>query len=586
SPAESVSPAESASTAGQGSADEVPSESPTSNSQTDNGEESVAGISTQAAYTCNPADVYYTVSQQIWKYDAASGNAASVKTYSSGFPDALAVDSSGYIYVMMRTQTSPANILRIDPTTGDQITLTGSTLVASGNQWVAGAVNPVNGFYYYADSVGYVYAYDTQNEKAIGFIGKLTPSVVTQGDLAFDDEGNLYSYWAKTNVAMVSAMDVPTENQPASTKLQTSAAGSAKNDFTSGLAWMSEETSRPLWSIRYSNTQNDLGIRTILGQTPPADDQQQVFTLPAPAPGGSNGYIYDMASCAAPAGPSLSLSKNVVGRVDAGDQFTLSVKDSAGAELKSATTTGTSNGVQSAKVGRVSVEAGQTFTLQETATANLGEYTKSASCTTSEGEAVPTTGSNGTYQVTIPDDVTGMISCEIKNVAPATISVTKTLSNSRFAASDQFTVQVRTGDANGAVLDTPGNETTVGTGNAVNSGTGTTGKARVDAGSQYTITEKLGAGVDGANYESTITCTDATSTQSGLPDGKALGAGFSLTPTPGAQISCTIDNKATKGAGVGIGEGLTCETGYVYGIASTNPTSNYRQDSYGYVYKI
>lgn len=294
--------------------------------------------------------------------------------------------------------------------------------------------------------------------------------------------------------------------------------------------------------------------------------------------------------------PTLSLAKNVVGRVNDTDQFTLSIADAAGATLGTpVTTVGTSNGVQGVKVSPVDVVAGQTYTIKETGagTTPLADYAKSATCLAADGSAVTTSGSNGTWTVTVPAGAMDLVSCEIKNVAPPTITVTKTIPNSRFAASDQFTVQLRTGGATGTVLDTPGIETTQGTGSEVTTGTGTTGRYRAAAGTAYTITEAPGAGVDTSKYSAKVTCTDATGTQTGLPNETALGAaGVTVTPQAGAQISCTLSNASTAGAGVGIGEGLTCEAGFIYAIASTNPSDASSSNnlnmirSYGYVYKI
>ncbi len=297
--------------------------------------------------------------------------------------------------------------------------------------------------------------------------------------------------------------------------------------------------------------------------------------------------------------PTLSLAKHVVGRVNDTDQFTLSVADAGGAALGTpATTVGTANGVQGVKVAPVDVVAGQTYTIKEVGVGStpLADYEKSATCKAADGSTVATSAdSNGNWTVTIPDGAMDLISCEIKNVAPPSITVTKTLSGGRAAASDQFTVQLRTGGDTGTVLDTPGNDTTEGVGTEVSAGTGTTGKVTATAGTAYTITEAAAiAGVDFSKYSSTVTCTDATGTQSGLPNKTALASGVTVTPEPGAQISCVLNNAKT--GSIGVGEGLTCEAGYIYGIANTNPTpgtdywgnpgSGTLLDSQSYVYKI
>ena len=88
-------------------------------------------------------------------------------------------------------------------------------------------------------------------------------------------------------------------------------------------------------------------------------------------------------------------------------------------QLNAVTTVGTTNGVQGVKVAPVDVVAGQTYTIKEAAAGGtvLTDYTKSATCKTADGTAVTTTGSNGTWSVTIPSGAMDLVSCEIKNVA-------------------------------------------------------------------------------------------------------------------------------------------------------------------------
>lgn len=572
----------------------APSVSPSASQETP----AVAGtgfleVTPSAAGTCSPADVYYTVGSAIWVYSAATKKSTQLKSYSSTV-DALAVSSNGYAYFLF-AGTSQPRIYRVDLATGAESTFTGSTPIASSSWWVAGAVNPQNGIYYYADSVGRIYAFDTNTDTPIGFVGQTSPAMPDDhGDLAFDSEGNLYLYWAGRAIMTAAAADVPVTAQSSGKTIAVVETGNAtlsdSGAYVSGLAWMSAETERQLWSTDYTYQNRGIdaqtpGIRSSL--------KQDALTLPGPA----SGYIYDIASCptAADPTPRLTLSKDVVGRADDTDQFTLTIERPAGGVEATATTSGTATGLQSTLAGPVSVEPGTTYLLRETGSGgtDLGRYTSTLECRDAKaGTVLPTQVSGSAHSLVYPASGVTNVSCTFTNLPPATITVTKKLPGGRFAASDQFTVELRDGGPTGEIVDTPGTETTAGQGTTVDAGTGSTGRAEVNAGTQYTITESGGPGVALEEYAATITCTDPTGRQAGLPNEAALdpATGYSLTPQSGAQISCTISNRASSGAGIGIGQGLTCEAGYIYAIAGTNPSSSdaggYRVRSYSHVYKI
>ncbi|MDQ0213197.1 DUF7927 domain-containing protein [Arthrobacter bambusae] len=124
------------------------------------------------------------------------------------------------------------------------------------------------------------------------------------------------------------------------------------------------------------------------------------------------------------------------------------------------------------------------------------------------------------------------------------ITLTKALGAPRQAATDQFTVQIRTGGATGAVVNNPTNSTTAGTGSSVTAGTGTTGAYVATAGTVYTLTEAAAGTANLANYAGSITCTDSFGLQPGLPVGAAFSGSLAITPVAGANITCTLSNTA------------------------------------------
>ena len=349
------------------------------------------------------------------------------------------------------------------------------------------------------------------------------PDAGNHGDIAFDPEGNLYVHWNGYAIHKVAAANVPTTAQASSKTLSAASVGTATTAYASGLAWMSGQATKPLWSMHYTSEN-----REIDGQTPGQNDRTVVATLHSP----SSGNIYEMASCVGPSAPTLSLSKNVESRVNTGDQFKLDVLNGT-TVLGTATTSGTATGLQAAKVGPVTVAEGTTYTLRETAsgTTSLSSYAITAACTMS-GTPVTTTGSNGTFSVTVPAGAMGLIDCAITN-GPPKIELKKNVAK-RVNAADQFTLAVKT--AAGATLGTTA--TTTGTATGVQ---GVTATAPVTPGTTYTLQETGSGGADLARYNTSATCSVDSTT---VPTTKTANGVFSVTVPAGTTgvVGCEITN--------------------------------------------
>ncbi len=127
-------------------------------------------------------------------------------------------------------------------------------------------------------------------------------------------------------------------------------------------------------------------------------------TTVSPAIGGT-----DLGTCATT--PSLSLKKNVVGRIQGTDQFHLAITGpgitgtTTGA---TATTSGTTNGVQTQQAGPLPVVSGNVYTLTETpsGTTNFSSYTSTYSCVNTATSAVVQTGSGTSITLTMPTPTT------------------------------------------------------------------------------------------------------------------------------------------------------------------------------------
>ncbi|WP_442544110.1 SpaA isopeptide-forming pilin-related protein [Arthrobacter sp. KN11-1C] len=124
------------------------------------------------------------------------------------------------------------------------------------------------------------------------------------------------------------------------------------------------------------------------------------------------------------------------------------------------------------------------------------------------------------------------------------ITLSKALGAPRGAATDQFTMQIRTGGATGPVVNDTTSSTTTGAGSTVTPGTGTTGAYVATAGTTYTLTEAGAGTANLAKYAGTMTCTDSFGLQTGLPNGATFTGPLAITPVAGANISCTLSNTA------------------------------------------
>ena len=297
--------------------------------------------------------------------------------------------------------------------------------------FVAGAVNPVTGWYYSAAPISngsstlVLFAYDpawgaTQAPIEVGRIN----TTGTGGDLTFDSLGNLYLLSGST----VYRVDGPvpqsssTATLPASV-VTVSSSGGVGIAFSNGeLIFQSNTTYR-----RFNPTTGALiGSFTSIGGT-------------------------DLASCESPS--TIRLRKNLPdGRVVTGDQFGLAITLTAGGTIlgNTATTTGSASGMQPAIAGPVLGLAGTSYTLTETAagTTNLASYTSSLTCTNeTNGSPVDVTanasGQSGTFVMPDNGGAGSNILCTFTNSGSATdLSIAKTSTVSEVLAGSTISYDI------------------------------------------------------------------------------------------------------------------------------------------------
>ncbi len=480
-----------------------------------------------AAYDCTPSTIYGVASAgTIYSLDTASIGTASSATaitastaFAGGSLNALGItDGGNYAYAV---QTTTGDIEQYDALTSTWLKVGTSTTADE----IKGAVNPLNGDYYFSDSTNNISMYDpTANTVTMNVMNVTAGGSGGNGDLAFDKAGDMYLVSSQTLSVVTSAQVAAGGNITAatiSTALPVSANGVTFN--SQGYLYIGSNA---------STYRIDPGTGT----------QSGVVTT-------QSASMVDLASCTY--NPTLTLAKNVMSRFAPTDQFQLSITGDGLSLHNVATTVGSTTGVQSVVAGPVPALALTTYTFTETAASgSLANYTTTYSCIdTADGDASITTSpiSSTSFTVNLPL-VAGAYGQQVvctftntANVAP-TIQVTKALGGARFAAGDQFTTQIRTGSASGPVVNATTVSTTTGSGSVVTPGTGTTGVYTATAGTTYYVTEAPAGGANLANYTSTITCTDSSGLQPGLPNGAAFSGSISITPVSNAVISCTLTN--------------------------------------------
>ncbi|MBO1769969.1 SpaH/EbpB family LPXTG-anchored major pilin [Agrococcus sp. TF02-05] len=167
----------------------------------------------------------------------------------------------------------------------------------------------------------------------------------------------------------------------------------------------------------------------------------------------------DLASCASPA--TLTVRKHVVGRVASSDQFTLSMLRGSSV-IGAATTSGSAIGLQATQLGPLTALAGQTYSIQESISANAGSYASSYACVDDRGITIAS-GSSRSGVVTMPARSGADVVCTFRNSPLVTaVSVQKLVESSvdgSRAPASNWAVTARTIASGGTVTSTPSAET-------------------------------------------------------------------------------------------------------------------------------
>jgi LPXTG-motif cell wall-anchored protein len=449
-----------------------------------------------------------------------------------------------------------------DSTSGPSIDTTKTKQVA----FIAGAVDLKTGNYllggYDASGAFQLYKY-TPGSTTIDYVGSLGTSGrgAMNGDMASDAAGNLYvlgsqypvaipgtggggpghggggpghgggggqtQFGASMNIFKVNAGDLATAinspgngipfTTPSTATIPASSGFNGLGFDGDGSAWVSNNNT--MLNFDASNWQQK-------GQTQNITDANT-----------------DLATCLSPA--TLTVQKNVVGRADASDQFTLSVTNS-GTAIQPATTTGSSTGIQADQIGPTPVVTNTTYTFAEAMASGsasaMSAYTTTWQCTAPSPYSVNVSGTGTSGSVTVPatiDPTSAAINCVFTNTP-----IPKT---GALAITKAFDASV----PSGATGPFSGKYTCTGTGLAT-----ATGSWTVNGQGAATLTADQGSASPtalpvGLSCSATET-SPASGSSTGLPNSYVWGTptiSSAVTIAVGTTKTVTVTNKATHVTG-------------------------------------
>lgn len=356
--------------------------------------------------TCD-ANTFYALQQQgstaasFHKYRVDQGDsirkisdgvlAGSYPRGVSGIANGLGMTPEGNFFFTAQNGRS-IQAMRADKNTQGGVDLAkvgGSISIPSNKTIVAGAVESESGDFYF----GY---YDTENgrKRATLHVYRtstspttgtarteklLAASIVTSvnmsgnwgnGDFAFDTNGNLHfvlSSSTSNSTAGQAVVGSLSKTQLASTgSVSTTTSSAQRNPLseTGGFNGMAYLGSGKMVA--------EQGVRQIVAEPGTLKPLGNAST-------GNPTNLVDLASCASP--PTLTVQKNVIDRVQAGDQFQLELL-SGGTLINEETTTGSKAGIQAEKIENVPVEAGAKYRVRESfpVADNTKMYQSSLAC--------------------------------------------------------------------------------------------------------------------------------------------------------------------------------------------------------------
>lgn len=509
----------------------------------------VVQASTGPRASCGQGYAYSVLSNgTVMEFDPGSNSTSVWSTGWSGqgltSVNGLAVDVNNgnvmYAYERSSDSDSVAAMLRYTPSsnTWERLPNSAFSRVAS-NSLVAGAVNLSSGTFVFGGFNGatfQIYQWDPAKSGAAAFLqlGYIdTATNQNNGDLAFDRDGNLFVVGSGTTMTVYTitadtlAAAIAT---PGNRKLAASQTAPAPSPLSSanGIAF------RPDGTVYLSNASRLL-------QVDPTTWQSVSGGGAATIPSSNGASSTDLASCDSPS--TLTLRKSLSGRVNASDQFGLSVMSGANT-LATATTTGSATGVQSDQIGPILAVQNKAYSFAESAASGaLSTYSSSYRCVSAGQQIAAGTGTGGS--VTIPQRAGATVVCTITNeplVAAVTVRKSvQDIAGQNPAPGRGWTLGASTTATTGTAVTTPSTATQV---------TPASGEVSwriafdaLTSRANVAVSETMQTGWDFVGGTCTVTpLTGATRTVtvSGATGGGVTGV------APGDSVVCTLTNKPSS----------------------------------------
>ena len=385
----------------------------------------------QVRLACDNSLFYgITAAGALIQGDSVSGGQATVGSWANASgANALGIGAGGTTAYAVNRSTDATTVLSMLKWTsaGGFETLANTAYTPVGpngatvaGSIVAGAIDLASGRYVFGkfdSGVFYLWSFTESAPTAsrFAYLGSFSAGTGPNGngDMAFDSRGNLYVLGAATNnsVAIFSV---------------TAASLAAANGGTLPVSTSNTRILNPGLGNVNGLAFSPRGTAYLSNATTTYEYDPTTWTRIS----GSAGVDFastDLATCNSPA--TVSLLKNVVGRAAAADQFQITLSDSAGAAIGSATTSGTATGRQAAQVGPFPVQVGTTLNVSEAmasgSTSVIGAYTVRLECWSDGIRVANASTPNGAF--TMPDRLGANVVCTFFNSPSpvATVTVTK-----------------------------------------------------------------------------------------------------------------------------------------------------------------
>ena len=358
---------------------------------------SSASATATGVLACSTGSTYVLDSGgPIYQANETTGSTTTVGNFNVSNLNALGIGSNGlsaYAAGQSADSNGHDNVYKLDTTTSTVTTIPVTGLLPFMTV-LAGAVDPVNGVYYFG---GYNNSFASNSTMQIygvsptgtylGLLATLATPNASTGDITFDSLGDLYVLGGYGTSGPIYQVSAGLPSAAVSTPVTLSGSVFATLSGNGNYYGISFDANGTLYGL------NSSGHGTI---TPINVNTSSVGSPISLSPGSSN--TDDLGNCSY--NGTLKVVKNVVNRLAASDQFTVKIA-SGSSVLSSGTTTGTATGPQTGAgqfAGPTVGLTGTTYTVSEVAagTTSLLDYASSYSCIDSSNANAVVASGNGT----------------------------------------------------------------------------------------------------------------------------------------------------------------------------------------------